>query len=127
MIYLLIIAASYGVYELQNGPKACNCATNQNALVEDKAVLYLKQENGKKCQLNLNFYVQINHEDDDAFLVQSDTVSLYSSIRGKISQQTVVGSRRIHLQENIVLKKKETLWVEVRSKGKYLVSLTSIR
>jgi len=127
MIYLLIIAASYGVYEIQDGPKVCNCSNSQDMkIVAEKAIIHLKSETSKKCLANVNFHLKITHEDIGKSLEEYDTITLISSLKGKISEQIVSRTSRVQIHESLILKRKEALWIEVKSKGD-LVSVTPIR
>lgn len=122
MIYALVIIASFAVYSVKEGPKHCEYATNQNAMVTDNVKLIVA-ENGKKCFTTLHLEVKITPEDNADFLTTSYTVKLVSEKRGVLQQQIVTGSPRVRFHEQMVVKKKDKIWVEISSTGKYLVSL----
>jgi hypothetical protein len=127
MIYLIVVAASFGVYVAGQGPKTCNCTTSQNTLMVDQGTLYVKEFTPKKCSAHLYVFVNVAPDSAEFQLTRPYTVTLHSSRIGKISEQTVIGAPRVTIDERIVLRKKEKLWIEVQSKGKFLVSVVPIR
>lgn len=125
MEYVIAILACFGAYVIQEGPKKCSCETHQNVLATDSVALIVKQTQ-RKCAANIRLEVKINPEDDTDIFTKSYTVRLVSS-RGLIQEQVVTGSPRIKIYENhLILKRKDKLWVEVVSTGKYSVSLNSV-
>lgn len=127
MIYLLIAAASFGVYTVGQGPKNCNCTMSQNALIVDSGTFYVKEYTPKKCATHLYVFVNVSPDSAQYQLYRPYTITLYSSRVGKINEQTIIGSPRATIDERIVLRKQEKLWIEVKSKGKFSVSIVPIR
>jgi hypothetical protein len=126
MIYLIIVAASFGVYSVQQRPKTCNCTISQNAFMVEQGTIYLKEFTSTKCITHLHMFINVS-PDSATIFDQSFTVTLMSSRKGKIHQQTAIGAPRVIIDENITLRKKENLWIEIKSKGKFSVSIVPIR
>lgn len=110
--------------------KACSCTLNQNSIVTDTSRFQVKGISSKKCMLEFNLLVGIEPENDSDFLNKTYEVTLYSTTRGKLSEHSLkgftgslVGSHQLTMHERIVTKKREEIWLEVRSSGKYLVTM----
>ena len=122
---LVLIAASFIVYATgATEAKFCNCNVSQNIMITNQDSIYIKEVSKSKCVADIDLVLKITPEDQSDFLTKEYKIALVSSTRGILFQQTSVGSPQIQIKEKLVSKRKEKIWIQVSSTGKYLLSIS---
>lgn len=110
--------------------EGCNCTLNQNSLVTNEDQFQIKGISSTKCRFNGDIWFGIEPDAFGDFLNTQYTVTIYSTSRGVIDEfvikgftGTLIGGQRLIVHENLVLKRKEELWVKVKGKGTFLFTM----
>lgn len=105
-----LVAIMIGASALEE-PKPCNCTpVEQNVVINEKATIHIIDYTRKKCKLDFKTRLVIT---PDNGVFTEYVISVHSSKSGLLSKQTISGATTVILKDEIIVSRKEKIWIEI--------------